>query len=128
VAYSPLGRGFLTGAVKPAEEYPADDMRRRDERWQGENYAANVRGLEQLEELADLRGITLLQLALVWVLSEGDDLVPIPGTRNVKRLEENVAAAADLTLIPADLARIREIFPEGAFGARYAAEYQPTWE
>jgi aryl-alcohol dehydrogenase-like predicted oxidoreductase len=126
VPYSPLGRGFLTGSVKPANEYPEDDMRRRDLRWQGDNYTANVRAIEQLTELATSKGITVPQLALAWLLAQGDDIVPIPGTKNVGRLEENVAAV-DVTLSDADLSRVLEILPHGSFGARYPASRMPQW-
>lgn len=125
VPYSPLGRGFLTSDVKPASEYPEDDMRSWDERWQGENYEANVRAVERLRELAEAKGITVTQLALAWLLAQGDDIVPIPGTRNPERLAENVAAA-DVTLDPTDLDRIHEILPYGAAGARYPAALMPT--
>ncbi|MGW3917484.1 aldo/keto reductase, partial [Streptomyces sp. NPDC005070] len=120
VPYSPLGRGFLTGAVKPASEYPADDMRRHDERWQGENYTYNLRATEQLKDVADARGITTAQLALAWLLAQGEDIAPIPGTRSAKRLEEN-AGATDVRLTVADLARIAEILPHGSAGSRYPA-------
>ena len=125
VPYSPLGRGFLTSDVKPANEYPDDDMRRWDERWQGENYDANVQAIGRLTELAGSKGISVTQLALAWLLHQGDDIVPIPGTRNPDRLAENVAAA-DVTLDPADLDRIRQILPHGAAGARYPAAMMPT--
>ena len=124
VPYSPLGRGFLTGDVKPAEEYPEGDMRRWDERWQGDNYTANVRAIEQLKELAAGKGISVTQLALAWLLHQGDDIVPIPGTRSPRRLEENVAAAA-VTLTGDDLARIHEIVPNGSYGSRYPAQHMP---
>jgi aryl-alcohol dehydrogenase-like predicted oxidoreductase len=127
VAYSPLGRGFLTSTVKPAAAYPEGDMRRRDERWQGENYEANVRAIAQLTELARSKGISVTQLALAWLLAQGDDVVPIPGTRNAARLEENVGAAA-VTLTPADLDRVHEILPDGSFGGRYAPQHLPTWQ
>jgi aryl-alcohol dehydrogenase-like predicted oxidoreductase len=126
VAYSPLGRGFLTGSVKPADEYAEDDIRRRDLRWQGDNYTANIRATEQLTELAASKGITVTQLALAWLLAQGDDIVPIPGTRNARRLEENVAAA-DVALSDADLSRVLEILPHGSFGARYPASRMPQW-
>jgi len=126
VAYSPLGRGFLTSAVKPASEYPEGDMRRRDERWQGENFEANKRAVEQLVELAGSKGASVTQLALAWLLAQGDDIVPIPGTRSATRLEENVAAAA-VTLTPADLDRILQILPNGSYGGRYPANHMPTW-
>jgi aryl-alcohol dehydrogenase-like predicted oxidoreductase len=127
VAYSPLGRGFLTAAVRPADEYAGNDMRRlRDPRWQGENYEKNRRALGRLEALAADKGIALSQLALAWLLAQGDDVVPIPGTRSVKRLEEN-AGAADVILADDDLRRIREAFPDGAYGTRYAEASLPTW-
>jgi aryl-alcohol dehydrogenase-like predicted oxidoreductase len=126
VPYSPLGRGFLTSAVKPGHEYPENDMRRWDDRWQGDNYTANVRAIGQLTELAGSKGITVTQLALAWLLAQGDDIVPIPGTRSPTRLEENVAAA-EVTLDAADLERVHEILPDGAFGSRYPAEHMPTW-
>lgn len=126
VPYSPLGRGFLTSDVKPASEYPEDDMHRWDERWQGENYDANVRAIEQLRRLAGSKGVSVTQLALAWLLAQGEDIVPIPGTRNPERLAENVAAAADVTLDPTDLDRIHEILPYGAAGARYPAALMPT--
>ncbi len=125
VPYSPLGRGFLTSDVKPASEYPEDDMRRWDERWQGKNYDYNVRAIGQLRELAESKGITVAQLALAWLLAQGDDIVPIPGTRSARRLEENVAAA-DVTLGPNDLDRIHQILPQGAAGARFPAAMMPT--
>ncbi|MFF7984143.1 aldo/keto reductase [Streptomyces sp. NPDC007901] len=120
VPYSPLGRGFLTGVVKPAAEYPADDMRSWDERWQGENYTYNLRATEQLKKLAAAKGITTAQLALAWLLAQGDDVVPIPGTRNATRLEEN-AGAVDVELTDADLEHIMTILPQGSAGSRYPA-------
>jgi aryl-alcohol dehydrogenase-like predicted oxidoreductase len=126
VPYSPLGRGFLTSTVKPASEYAEDDMRRWDARWQGENYDANVRAIGELTTLASSKGISVAQLALAWLLAQGDDIVPIPGTRSETRLAENVGAA-DVTLTPTELDRVREILPEGAFGSRYPAEYMPSW-
>ncbi|GGW51284.1 MULTISPECIES: aldo/keto reductase [Streptomyces] len=120
VPYSPLGRGFLTGVVKPAAEYPADDMRSWDERWQGENYAYNLHATQQLKKLAAAKGITAAQLALAWLLAQGDDVVPIPGTRNAARLEENTGAA-DVQLTDADLGHIATILPQGSAGSRYPA-------
>ncbi|MFF7328256.1 aldo/keto reductase [[Kitasatospora] papulosa] len=120
VPYSPLGRGFLTGAVKPASEYPADDMRSWDERWQGDNYTYNLRATEQLKELAAAKGITTAQLALAWLLAQGQDIVPIPGTRSAVRVEEN-AGADSVQLTDAGLARITEILPHGSAGSRYPA-------
>ncbi|MBN9360149.1 MULTISPECIES: aldo/keto reductase [unclassified Devosia] len=125
VPYSPLGRGFLTGAVKPAAEYEESDMRRHDPRWQPGNYEKNVAAVRQLTDLAASKGATVSQLALAWLLAQGDDIVPIPGTRQIGRLEENVASA-DLALSAEDLARIREILPDGGFGARYASAV-PQW-
>jgi aryl-alcohol dehydrogenase-like predicted oxidoreductase len=126
VAYSPLGRGFLTSAVKPAAEYPADDMRRWDERWQPGNYETNVEAIDQLRKLAGEKGIEVTQLALAWLLAQGDDIVPIPGTRSPERLAENVAAA-DVRLTDADLARVDEIVPDGALGSRYPEVMMPRW-
>ncbi|RIX27873.1 aldo/keto reductase [Amnibacterium setariae] len=126
VAYSPLGRGFLTGDVKPAEEYDETDFRRTNPRFQGENYRRNKQAIDRLGELAEAKGITTPQLALAWLLAQGDDVVPIPGTRNQRRLEENVGAA-DVILTADDLAAIHEIVPEGAAGARYTEERMPVW-
>ncbi|UJA22000.1 aldo/keto reductase [Thermoleophilia bacterium SCSIO 60948] len=126
VAYSPLGRGFLTSEVKPASEYPQDDMRSWDERWQPGNYERNVEAIERLQALAAEKDVTVTQLALAWLLAQGDDIVPIPGTRNVDRLAEN-AAAADIELSDADLGQIGEIVPDGAFGARYPESMMPSW-
>ena len=126
VAYSPLGRGFLTGDVKPAEEWDATDFRRTNPRWQGENYTKNKRIIDELTAFAATKEITTPQLALAWLLAQADDLVPIPGTRSTGRLEEN-AGAADVELTPEDLARIAEIVPNGAFGARYREGSSPVW-
>lgn len=126
VAYSPLGRGFLTGAVKPSSEYEESDMRRFDPRWQPGNFEKNLDAVGQLGELAREKNITVSQLALAWLLAQGDDIVPIPGTRRIERLEENTAAA-DIKLSADDLARIRGILPDGAFGARYAGDMVPNW-
>ncbi|MFE3740759.1 aldo/keto reductase [Streptomyces sp. NPDC059096] len=126
VPYSPLGRGFLTGAVRPAAEYPADDMRSWDERWQPGNYEKNLAAVRDLTALAEAKGITVAQLALAWLLAQGDDIVPIPGTRSPERLAENVAAAR-ITLTPQDLARIQEILPHGSAGSRYHEAMLPHW-
>ncbi|MFB9507501.1 aldo/keto reductase [Streptomyces aurantiacus] len=126
VPYSPLGRGFLTGAVKPAAEYPADDMRSWDDRWQPGNYERNLTAIRELTALAATKGISVTQLALAWLLAQGDDVVPIPGTRSPQRLAENVAAA-DVTLTPQDLARVQEILPKGAAGSRYPEAIMPSW-
>ena len=126
VPYSPLGRGFLTGAVKPAADYPTDDMRSWDDRWQPGNYETNLAAIDELTALAEHNGITVTQLALAWLLAQGQDIVPIPGTRNPQRLAENLAAA-DVALSPDDLARIHEILPHGAAGSRYPEAIMPTW-
>ncbi|WP_246561874.1 aldo/keto reductase [Streptomyces roseirectus] len=126
VPYSPLGRGFLTGTVKPAAEYAEDDIRRWDERWQPGNYEKNVAAVRELTALAESRGATAPQLALAWLLSQGDDIVPIPGTRSAARVQENVTAA-QLTLTTEDLARIDAVLPHGAAGSRYPESLMPTW-
>lgn len=126
VPYSPLGRGFLTSAVKPAAEYPADDMRSWDDRWQPGNYERNVAAVQELTALAAEHGSTVTQLALAWLLAQGDDIVPIPGTRDPRRLAENVGAAS-VTLTARDLDRVQEILPHGAAGSRYPAAMMPTW-
>jgi aryl-alcohol dehydrogenase-like predicted oxidoreductase len=126
VPYSPLGRGFLTGSAKPADEYDETDMRRTDPRWQPGNYEKNVEATQQLIALAESKGGTVAQLALAWLLAQGENIVPIPGTRSPKRLEENVAAV-DFALSADDLVRIDEILPTGGFGARYAGGRIPVW-
>jgi aryl-alcohol dehydrogenase-like predicted oxidoreductase len=119
VAYSPLGRGFLTGAIRRFEDLAADDWRRNHPRFQGENFARNLELVHALEEMARTKGVTAAQLALAWVLAQGDDVVPIPGTRSIDRLEENVAAL-DIVLTPADLAQLDDVVPAGAIaGTRY---------
>lgn len=120
VAYSPLGRGFLTGRFKRFEELPADDFRRRSPRFQGENFAKNLELVDRVREIASAKGVSASQLALAWVLARGPDIVPIPGTTDRKHLEENVAAAA-ITLTADDLQRIDAVAPKGvAAGQRYA--------
>ena len=120
VAYSPLGRGFLTGRFKTFEDLPADDFRRRNPRFQGENFDRNLELVREVDQLAKEKGITPGQLALAWVLARGDDIVPIPGTKHVKYLEENVAAA-DVTVSEADIERLDLVIPVGAAtGTRYA--------
>jgi aryl-alcohol dehydrogenase-like predicted oxidoreductase len=119
VAYSPLGRGFLTGQFKKFEDLPADDYRRNSPRFQGENFQKNLDLVRRVEDMAREKKCTASQLALAWVLAQGDDIVPIPGTKRRKYLEENVAATA-VTLSPAELKRIDEAFPaDSAAGARY---------
>jgi aryl-alcohol dehydrogenase-like predicted oxidoreductase len=121
VAYSPLGRGFLTGRYRSIEDFDADDYRRMSPRFQGENFAKNLQLVDLVGELAREHGVTPAQLALAWVLSRGPDVVAIPGTRNRARLEENAAAAA-VALGPEALARIDAIAPRGvAAGERYPA-------
>jgi aryl-alcohol dehydrogenase-like predicted oxidoreductase len=120
VAYSPLGRGFLTGAIKSVDDLAPDDVRRTMPRFQGENFARNLDVVRRVEELARARGVTPAQLALAWVLGRGEQLVAIPGTRSRERLEEN-AAAADLVLTAAELRALDEAFPPGtAAGSRYS--------
>ena len=119
VAYSPLGRGFLTGRFQTFEDLPVNDFRRVNPRFQGENFQKNLDLLRHIEEMARAKGITPSQLALGWVLAQGNDIVPIPGTKRVKYLEEN-AASADVHLSPADLRSIAEVFPVGVTaGDRY---------
>jgi aryl-alcohol dehydrogenase-like predicted oxidoreductase len=120
VAYSPLGRGFLSGRFRSPSDFPEDDFRRHDPRFQGENFERNMELVARVEELASEKGVTAGQLALAWVLHQGDDIVPIPGTKRVEYLEENVAAL-DVELTEDDLRRLEEIAPAGvAAGDRYA--------
>ena len=120
VAYSPLGRGFLSGRFRSPSDFPEDDFRRHHPRFQGENFDRNIELVARVEELASEKGVTAGQLALAWVLHRGDDIVPIPGTKHVRYLEEN-AAAAEISLSEDDLARLEEIAPAGAAaGDRYA--------
>jgi aryl-alcohol dehydrogenase-like predicted oxidoreductase len=119
VAYSPLGRGFLTGRIHSADELAPNDWRRMNPRFQGANLSANLALVTRVEALAKEKGVSAAQLALAWVLSRGPDVVPIPGTRRRARLEEN-AAAVDVKLTPADVAQIDEALPPGsAAGTRY---------
>ncbi len=119
VAYSPLGRGFLTGQFRRFEDLAPDDYRRSSPRFQGENFQKNLDVLHKVEELAKEKHCTPSQLALAWVLAQGDDIVPIPGTKRRKYLEEN-AGAVDVKLTKEDLARIDEVFPpDVASGDRY---------
>jgi aryl-alcohol dehydrogenase-like predicted oxidoreductase len=121
VAYSPLGRGFLTGQIKRIEDLAADDFRRQNPRFQGDNFQKNLDLVAKVEEIADEHKCTPAQLALAWVLAQGDDIVPIPGTRHPARVEENVAAL-QLVLSENDLRRIDIAAPKGAAaGERYAA-------
>jgi aryl-alcohol dehydrogenase-like predicted oxidoreductase len=119
VAYSPLGRGFLTGRFRTFDDLPDDDFRRRNPRFQGESFQRNLDLVRVVQRMASEKGVTPAQLALAWVMSRGDDIVPIPGTKHVNYLEEN-AAAADVELSPTDISRIDAVFPVGAaVGTRY---------
>jgi aryl-alcohol dehydrogenase-like predicted oxidoreductase len=119
VAYSPLGRGFLTGQFKTFDDLAADDYRRNSPRFQGDNFQKNLDLVLRVEEMAKQKGCKPSQLALAWVLAHGDDIVPIPGTKRRKYLEENVGAI-NIQLSPEDLRRIDEVFPRDATaGARY---------
>jgi len=119
VSYSPLGRGFLAGRFRKIEDLAADDWRRESPRFQGENFAKNLAVVEQINVLAKEKRCTPSQLALAWLLAQGNDIVPIPGTTNLSRLEENLAAP-DITLSKSELQRIEAVAPRGvAVGLRY---------
>ncbi len=119
VPFSPLGRGFLAGSVKRAEEYPEGDFRRGDPRFQGENFDANMRAASVVREVAAKHGATPAQIALAWLLHKGDDIVPIPGTKRRKYLEEN-AGAASIALSADDMTRLDDALrPEAIAGPRY---------
>ncbi len=121
VAYSPLGRGFLTGQLKSPDDFAPDDYRRNSPRFQGENFAKNLELVERIRAIAERKGITAGQLALAWVLAQGNDIVPIPGTKRRKYLEENIAASS-ITIDSNDLADIAAALPRGAAsGERYPA-------
>jgi aryl-alcohol dehydrogenase-like predicted oxidoreductase len=120
VAYSPLGRGFLSGQIHSLEDLDEDDFRRENPRFQGANFARNLELVERVRAIADEKGVTASQLALAWVLSRGDDVVPIPGTKRRRYVEENVVAA-EVELTPAEIEDIESVFPLGATaGERYA--------
>ena len=124
VAYSPLGRGFLTGRFRRFEDLPPDDYRRTVPRFQGENFEKNLGLVKRVEEIAREKGCTPAQLALAWLLAQGEDIVPIPGTKQRRRLEEN-AASTNVTLTAAELRRIAAVAPQGvAAGERYPAGMQ----
>jgi aryl-alcohol dehydrogenase-like predicted oxidoreductase len=119
VPFAPLGRGFLTGAVKRAEEYPESDFRRNDPRYQGENFDANMRAASAVREIAEAKQATPAQIALAWLLHQGPDIVPIPGTKRRKYLEENVGAA-NLSFKPEELETLyATLSPEKVAGPRY---------
>jgi len=126
VAYSPLGRGFLTGQFKKYEDLPQDDYRRTSPRFQGENFQKNLDLLRKVEELANKKGCTASQLALAWVHAQGDDIFPIPGTKRRKYLEEN-AAALEVKLAADDFKNLNEVFPlDAAAGQRYPEHVMPV--
>jgi aryl-alcohol dehydrogenase-like predicted oxidoreductase len=119
VAYSPLGRGFLTGQVRRVEDLAPDDFRRRSPRFQGENFQKNLQLVERVQQIAAEKGCTPGQLALAWLLAQGRDILPIPGTKRLKYLEENVGAM-QVHLSDPDLHRIEDAAPKGsAAGQRY---------
>ncbi|PLK42509.1 aldo/keto reductase [Emticicia sp. TH156] len=121
VPYSPLGRGFLTGEIKSFDDLAADDFRRFSPRFQGENFNKNLVLVDKIKQLAAQKGCTASQLALAWVMAQGDDIFPIPGTRRIKYLAENMAAA-DIKLTAAELTEINSIAPKNiAVGDRYPA-------
>jgi aryl-alcohol dehydrogenase-like predicted oxidoreductase len=122
VAYSPLGRGFLTGRFKNTEDFSEDDFRRRHPRFQGENFQRNQRLAGIVEQMAREKGCTPAQLALAWVLAQGDDIVPIPGTKRVRYLEENLGAL-EVRLGDDEQRRLEAAFPLGAAaGERYSTQ------
>ncbi len=123
VPYSPLGRGFLSGQFTKPEDLPADDYRRNSPRFQGENFYKNLELVAQVKAIATKKGVTPSQLALAWLLAQGDDIVPIPGTKRRKYLEENVAAT-EITLTSDELTQIEAVAPKGvASGDRYPAQH-----
>lgn len=126
VAYSPLGRGFLSGELKRYEDFEESDYRRHNPRFQGENFDKNLELVKKIEEIAGEKNITTSQLALAWVLAQGDDIVPIPGTKRRKYLEQN-AEAVEVKLSEDDLKRIEKVFPkDSAAGMRYPEEMMKT--
>ncbi len=119
VAYSPLGRGFLTGRFQSPDDFSENDFRKNSPRFQGENFQKNLRLVDKVKELAKNKGITPAQLALAWVLSQGEDIVPIPGTTKLKHIEENIKAA-DIELTDDELQQLEDFFPmDAASGLRY---------
>lgn len=126
VAYSPLGRGFLTGEFKSWEDIPEDDYRKHHPRFAGENFQKNLKLVKKIEELAENKGCSSAQLAIAWVLAQGDDIVPIPGTKRRKYLEQNMGAL-DVHLTAAELKAIEAIAPKGAVaGTRYPESMMST--
>jgi aryl-alcohol dehydrogenase-like predicted oxidoreductase len=126
VAYSPLGRGFLSGRFKSPDDFPDDDFRKFHPRFQGENFQKNLDLVREVERMAEEKGCTTAQLALAWVLAQGDDIVPIPGTKHVRYLDENIGAL-EVKLTPEDLRRLDEILPPGAAaGERYHSRGMET--
>ena len=126
VAYSPLGRGFLTGQFKSPDDFPEGDFRKNHPRFQGENFEKNIQLVREVEAMAAEKGCTTAQLALAWVLAQGEDIVPIPGTKHVKYLDQNIAAL-DVELSGEDLKRLDAILPPGAAaGERYHARGMET--
>jgi aryl-alcohol dehydrogenase-like predicted oxidoreductase len=124
VAFSPLGRGFLTGAIASPADFDDDDFRKNSPRFQGENFDANLKLVDEVRSLATEKGCTAGQLALAWVMAQGDDVVPIPGTKRRTYLEENVGAC-DIALTDADLARLDGLAPRGvAAGSRYPYDWK----
>jgi aryl-alcohol dehydrogenase-like predicted oxidoreductase len=122
VPYSPLGRGFLTGQFRTIDDLPANDYRRNAPRFQGENFQKNLDLVKKVEGMAKAKGCTPSQLALAWVLSQGEDIVPIPGTKRVKYLDENLGAV-NVRLTPEELAQINAMSPVGvAAGERYGPQ------
>jgi aryl-alcohol dehydrogenase-like predicted oxidoreductase len=126
VPFSPLGRGFLTGTAKRAEEYPEDDFRRGDPRYQGENFDANMRAASAVQQLGARKGATPAQIALAWLLHKGDDIVPIPGTKRRRYLEENVASVT-VDLSPSEMEQLDSaLAPENVAGPRYNERMMST--
>lgn len=126
VPYSPLGRGFLSGTIRSVDDFAPDDFRRSSPRFQGANFARNLDLLDKIVAIAERMHVTPSQLALAWVLAQGDDVVPIPGTRRTRNLEENVGAL-DIELSAEDLAALDEVAPSGvAAGERYAPQAMQT--
>lgn len=126
VPYSPLGRGFLTGALQSPDDFDADDFRRHNPRFQGENFARNLQLVTKVQSMAADKGVSAAQLALAWVLAKGDDIVPIPGTKRRRYLDENLTAL-DIDLSASEVAALDDIFPvQATAGARYAPASMQT--